>query len=275
MTNTKTKTDMPAPGTRGAPKFSGRAKKLEEFWEAFKDAAKACNVMDDDKAEVALRYVKRKMDKRLWKALEGYEGPKKNYANWKKAVNDIYTEDEKDYQMDLTDLNKLIHRNSKKKISKERHLLKYHRNFILVANPLVTDSTIAPQQKDIYFWQGFHPKNQKAILERVNVLKASTHKPSDILTINDVLEAGKFLYSSRSFEQRFRLKKAKGNEDEQRKKRQKQKGKALKKKKVEVTTKRVSFDMGRVEDPEKKRLDEVEELSRKLSSMRVNDTAYA
>jgi hypothetical protein len=43
---------------------------------------------------------------------------------------------------------------------------------------------------------------------------------------------------------------------------------------VEVTTKRVSFDMGRVEDPEKKRLDEVEELSRKLSSMRVNDTAY-
>ncbi|KAG2008070.1 hypothetical protein CC2G_013542 [Coprinopsis cinerea AmutBmut pab1-1] len=198
MTNasTKTKADMPAPTSKEAPKWKGKARKLGEFWARFEEYATSCNVPVADKAEIALRYVVKDKDKEIWEAVPGYPA---EYERWKNGVNGLYSEDEKKARRSLAELAKFIEKSRKKKIRKESDLTSYYREFLRLAHPLKTAGTLPEAMMNEEFWFGLHKKAREEINARLTVTKENWDR-KNAPTIEEVMAAGRYVYNSDAFD---------------------------------------------------------------------------
>ncbi|TFK17720.1 hypothetical protein FA15DRAFT_661238 [Coprinopsis marcescibilis] len=325
----KMKADMPAYGARGALKFTGKGRQLEEFWERFEELAVACNVDEKERAALALRfeelavacnvdekeraalalrYVKKSRDKDLWKGMKNYKWVVLgDFEKWKDVVNGAYTDSEKKREYTYSDL------------IKERDFMNYYCKFVSISQGLLSNGKIVEEQANRFFWQGLHQKTRKTIKKRLEVMDKDREADA-IPSIEDALKAGQYMYSEKSFEHQYDgsgkhcrpwagsdnsssdsssesesdsssessesdldsdASASSSSESEREGRKKKKKGKKVKKRtdkkkqgkekeREEVVTKRVV-----VEDPEKKRLDEIEELSARLRGMKVTEPAYA
>ncbi|TFK18100.1 hypothetical protein FA15DRAFT_603930, partial [Coprinopsis marcescibilis] len=262
----KTKADMPAYGARGAPKFTGKGRQLEEFWERFEELAVACNVDEKERAALALRYVKKSRDKDLWKGMKNYKWVVLgDFEKWKDAVNGAYTDGEKKQEYTYSDLMRYVEECWDINISKEQDFMNYYRKFVSISQGLLSNGKIVEEQANRFFWQGLHRKTWKTIKKRLEVMDKD-REANAIPSIEDALKAGQYVYSEKSFKRQYdgSGKRQGGVEEE------KEGEEGKEKEREEVVTKRVV-----VEDPEKKRLDEIEELSARLRGMKVTEPAYA
>ncbi|EAU89128.2 hypothetical protein CC1G_08536 [Coprinopsis cinerea okayama7 len=279
MTNasTKTKADMPAPTSKEAPKWKGKARKLGEFWARFEEYATSCNVPVADKAEIALRYVVKDKDKEIWEAVPGYPA---EYERWKNGVNGLYSEDEKKARRSLAELAKFIEKSRKKKIRKESDLTSYYREFLWLAHPLKTAGTLPEAMMNKEFWFGLHKKAREEINARLTVTKENWDR-KNAPTIEEPLEVsvspfverlGFGLFKLRfGFEDLVRFgQRLRGREEERRRKRRKEKDRE-----DEVTTKRVAFETPKAKVDDSKRFDDIKDITRRLTGLNVTDSNYA
>jgi len=66
---------MPTPGSRKAPRFEGDVEELLEFFVEFEELAGDCQLKEEDKVKMVVRYVP-KETRKFWKSLEGYKAGK-------------------------------------------------------------------------------------------------------------------------------------------------------------------------------------------------------
>jgi hypothetical protein len=155
--------DMLARDVKGAPKFRGKGKELEDFWAMFEALADGCNVEDKDKAKTVLRYVKRREDRELWRSMDGFEGMGATYVKWKEAVINAYALEEREFQRSFGDLLDFVKDSAYNRISTKKELSSYYCKYLVIANPLTKEKTITKDQKNLYFWKGLHPKTKQEI----------------------------------------------------------------------------------------------------------------
>ncbi|TFK16558.1 hypothetical protein FA15DRAFT_607059, partial [Coprinopsis marcescibilis] len=196
----KTKADMLAYGARGVPKFTGKGRQLEEFWERFEELAVACNVDEKERAALALRYVKKSRDKDLWKGMKNYKWVALgDLKKWKDAVNGAYTDGEKKREYTYSDLMCYVEECQDINISKERDFMNYYRKFVSISQGLLSNGKIIEEQANRFFWQGLHRKTWKTIKKWLEVMDKD-QEANAIPSIEDALKAGQYVYSEKLFE---------------------------------------------------------------------------
>ncbi|KAF5334434.1 hypothetical protein D9611_014465 [Ephemerocybe angulata] len=291
MATEKTIADMPWRETRGAPRYGGDPRDLMDFFEQFEAVAATCNVPDEKMAEVALRYVEDREDREDWKALDGFEAippaTKAVYATWKESVLASYAAEEKEKLRTFDDMANFIRTESSFKL-------------------LIKDETLTLKQENLYFWQGLHPETQKKLLARIDVVDTK-RKPQDVPDIQTTLSAGEYVFSPRVWTSDIEGASARYASDEemvfgrrggiavdevdQRRALERMVDRAVRERErgglgrrdssredADISTRRVSFEEHRpstAKEENKSKLDEVEELARKLSSLKVDDVKYA
>ncbi|KAF6743758.1 hypothetical protein DFP72DRAFT_748845, partial [Ephemerocybe angulata] len=291
MATEKTIADMPWRETRGAPRYGGDPRDLMDFFEQFEAVAATCNVPDEKMAEVALRYVEDREDREDWKALDGFEAippaTKAVYATWKESVLASYAAEEKEKLRTFNDMANFIRTESSFKVKNMSDFARYRRRFTAISKPLIKDETLTPKQENLYFWQGLHPETQKKLLARIDVVNTK-RKPQDVPDIQTTLTAGEYVFSPRVWTSDIEGAGARYASDEEmvfgRRGRiaVDERGglgrRDSSREDADVSTRRVSFEERRpstAKEENKSKLDEVEELARKLSSLKVDDVKYA
>ncbi|KAF6754084.1 hypothetical protein DFP72DRAFT_750079, partial [Ephemerocybe angulata] len=310
MATEKTIADMPWRETRGAPRYGGDPRDLMDFFEQFEAVAATCNVPDEKMAEVALRYVEDREDREDWKALDGFEAippaTKAVYATWKESVLASYAAEEKEKLRTFDDMANFIRTESSFKVKNMSDFARYRRRFTAISKPLIKDETLTPKQENLYFWQGLHPETQKKLLARIDVVDTK-RKPQDVPDIQTTLSAGEYVFSPRVWTSDIEGASARYASDEEmvfgrrggiavdevdqrralegmvdRAVRERERGglgrRDSSREDADVSTRRVSFEERRpstAKEENKSKLDEVEELARKLSSLKVDDVKYA
>ena len=89
---------------------------------------------------------------------------------------------------------------AKSRIHSEAEVLKYYRNFLTVALPLLAARRITTADFDTAFFKGFHPSIQDVIAERFE--KVFPHHPvHEPFPTQGVLEAARCHFTSNHFHQ--------------------------------------------------------------------------
>ncbi|KAF5329970.1 hypothetical protein D9611_010409 [Ephemerocybe angulata] len=304
---TKTIADMPWPKMKGAPSYGGDPRDLVDFFAQFEAIAAANNVDDGDKPELVLRYVEEREDRENWKGLDGYEivapATTRRWTVWKKAVLDSYAEEEKETLRTFDDLASFIRTEAGFKINTMSDFARYHRRFGALAKPLIKDETLTTKQENLFFWQGLHPETQKRLMARIDVVD-TTRKPQDVPDIKTTSAAAEYVLSPRAWtagiggagaryasDEDLLFGRGRGvavDEVDQRRALERIVEKAVRERsgkerrdvyrdEPEVTTKRVAFEerVPAAAPQAKSKLDEVEDLVRQMSGMKVGDGNYA
>jgi len=143
VTMTKSITDMPYTGSKHALHFNPKhPRELLEFISDFEDAARACNVTDEEKVKCIIKYTNSKT-KSFWKSLGGFK--EKDWGALKESILNTYPGAKKGEAHTHNEQKMLMKRFSTKYISFETDLVKYYQLFHSVAQALVKHKSVMEQ----------------------------------------------------------------------------------------------------------------------------------
>jgi hypothetical protein len=168
---------------------------ISEFLHDYEEFADSCRLTRDQKFETILRYIPRGL-KRLWKALPAYNAG--DWDNFKIALIDLYpdvTSLSRDTRQGLETFRKL---SAKSHIRDETDVLKYYRNFLTVATPLLEHQRITIEEYNTAFFKGFPHKVRNIIAQRFRQVHP-LHPARDPFPLQGVLEAARYHFSSDQF----------------------------------------------------------------------------
>jgi transposase InsO family protein len=189
---------MPHPGTRGAPEtFDGDGEVLEEFIDRFEGLATGARLTNDDKFKSFTRYCSRPM-KRLFESLPAYTA--KTWNDFLAQVRVLFPIGANQRLYSKQSLVALVSNSQKQRIYSEGDLMSYYRDFVTIANWLLTNHKISEADRDGYFWFGFHPDDRMQLELQLRVV-LPRHDRMNPWPMQDVFEAGKYIFNELAFDQ--------------------------------------------------------------------------
>jgi len=270
---------MPGAGSKEAPSFSGHAGDLLDFFAQFEDLANSCGLTDREQCRAVLQYID-STTKRLWVSLPEYDAA--DYDAFKVRVIDEYPGAEKGMQYTYHDLERIVLPHADLDISTKTELMEFSRQFRPVATWLVKNNKISERERDKLFWQGLprrirHDISLQLQLEDPKKFDHTEHpnfekviKAGRVVLANDRFDVDKNdpvtlrLHSVRETAPLSNVKAAPSRPSYD-----KDKYHYPSDARQEVHTKTVHFDESKV------LIDEVDELSRRISRLDIHDSAYA
>jgi len=292
---------MPSSDSSCALRYEEEPTKLLDFFQSFEEIATVCELKEEEKVKSVIHYTN-KDTRDFWKSLDAYDEGK--WDVFKKAIIDLYPGASKGQKYTRKQLEKVASSWVKKTMNSEKRLLKYYGEFRPVARWLKKEEILSEKEINRIFWYGLPQHAHRKIRDRLKIVSLDRdwkHAPG----IEDVIKAGRYVFTEEAFDAESddnepaikKLKKSakakrkkkkvvtntessesesegssedseESESEEEERRRSKKRGKAKEKVK-EVWTRKVRFD------EEARKLDEVEELTKRLSGMHVGDVMYA
>jgi hypothetical protein len=298
----KPKGAMLDPLSKKAPRFDRKKPaKLRDIFETFKEIAKGCSLDAKEKSKAVVRYMDDKT-KWYWKTLDGYDH---DLVTLKQSIEGTYSKTELEPTFLVKKLAKLGEKSAKTRTSKDDQLSKYTRKFGYLLGQLQAANKLSDAEKKEYFWKGLHPSTQKKIRAYLEIHNPALRR-SEYPSVKKVLEAGMFLFlkeadgvddevigvkknrkrkgkklrrdetsdeksSEKSESESSDESESSMLESSEEERKRKKKGKKTEKR--EVKTRKVKFgEEKRV--GEKGRMLEIDELTKQLHGLKVDNAAY-
>ncbi|KAH9019770.1 hypothetical protein EDB85DRAFT_1816745, partial [Lactarius pseudohatsudake] len=131
---------MPAARLQRAPRFSGQDDEiLEEFLREYEDLADGNGLSERQKVETILRYVPRSLQK-LWSTLPGYVNVR--WCHFRAQLEELYPDIAGRTRCTRQGLSQFVELSARSCIRDESDVLKYYRNFLTIAAPLLQDNKL-------------------------------------------------------------------------------------------------------------------------------------
>jgi hypothetical protein len=191
------KAAMPAAGTSRAPKtFEGSEEHIEEFLEQFENCAEDPQLPDRDKVTYIFRYLGRSQ-KDIFRTLDGYE--EHDWELFKTAIKDAFEGAFKEKKYTRHSLIQYTRNNANSPVGTDAELRAYQRGFQAIVHYLLKHKIITEDDRDTYFWFGFH-EDTRRILEQRLATTHPAHPRSKPFNWRDVFFAGKYVFDIDAFD---------------------------------------------------------------------------
>ena len=171
---------MPSSRSSKAPHFSGDEDELvSEFLQEYEDLADGCRLNPVQKVETILRYIPRPLQ-HLWKTRPGYQA--RDWDYFKADIENLHPDVETFSHHTEQGLETFRKLSAKSRIHNEAEVMKYYRNFLTIADPLLTSHCISNNEYNSAFFKGFHLAIQSIITQRYREVDPHhpVHKPFPI-----------------------------------------------------------------------------------------------
>ena len=143
------------------------------------------------KVDWVIRYVARSQQD-LWKSMEGFV-----ISDWNDLCNELrgtYLEAPLEHRYSKRKLSDFVNRTSKVRISEEKDVLDYYRQFCLLSKILVDTRHLDTEGRNKYFWLGFHQEDREALKERL-FAKFPDHPPGSYFDYKEVLRTARIIFA--------------------------------------------------------------------------------
>ena len=157
---------------------------MDDFLCEYEELANGHRLMEQQKVDWVIRYVDRSQ-RDLWKSLDGYAAS--DWIDLCDELRGIYLETPLEQKYSKRKLSDFVNRTSKVRISEEKDILDYFRQFNLLSKLLVDSRQLDAEGCNKYFWLGFHTEDHEALKERL-FAKFPNHPPSSYFNYKEVLQ---------------------------------------------------------------------------------------
>jgi hypothetical protein len=175
---------MPSPRSDHAPSFSGEgSESLEDFLHKYEELAYGHGLTECQAVDWVIKYVHSSQPD-LWKSLDGFAA-----SNWNALCNELrgmYLETPLERKYSKHKLSDFVIRTSKVRISEEKDVLDYFRQFNLLSKLLFDSNRLDVEGRNKYFWLSFHTEDREALKERL-FAKFPDHPPGSYFDYKEVL----------------------------------------------------------------------------------------
>ena len=158
---------MLAPCSHHVPYFSGEGgESLDDFLCEYEELADGHGLTQRQKVDWVIRYVAHSQ-RDLWKSMEGFV-----ISDWNNLCKELcgtYLEAPLEHRYSKWKLSDFVNRMSKVRISEEKDILDYYKQFCLLSKILVDSCRLDVEGCNKYFWLGFHQEDHEALKERLLV----------------------------------------------------------------------------------------------------------
>jgi hypothetical protein len=187
---------MPSARSSRAPQFnSGEDEVLSEFLRKYEDLADGFRLTEAQKVETIMRYIPRTL-RSLWMMLPGFQTLR--WHHFRTELEVLYPDVASHSRHTKQGLETFRELSAKSRVHSEAEVLKYYRNFLTVASPLLASHRITSADFDMAFFKGFHPSIQDVIAECFE--KVFPHHPvHEPFPTQGVLEAACRHFTSNHF----------------------------------------------------------------------------
>jgi hypothetical protein len=186
----------PSAWSSRVPHFSGGEDELlTEFLRKYKDLADGFGLTEEQKLDTILRYMPCTLQ-RLWTTLPGYQAG--DWDDFRANPEELYPDITALPRHTKQDLETFRELSAKSRIRDEAQVLKYYRNFLTVAAPLLASHRITVDDFNTAFFKGFHPSIQGIIAERFEMVYPY-HPVREPFHVKGVLEAARRHFASNHF----------------------------------------------------------------------------
>ena len=187
---------MPHPDASQAPRFSADDDELiAEFLQEYEDLADSVWLTGPQKVDTIVRYVLRVLQT-LWKALPPYQ--MRDWDELKVSLLDLYPDVAALSRNTKQGLQEFLESSAKYRVRDEADVMKYYRNFFLVAAPLYQQGKITLEDFNTAFFIGFHPSIRDMLAERFT--QVNPHHPvHEAFPAQDILDAARCHFTSNQF----------------------------------------------------------------------------
>lgn len=194
----RTVLSLPPLGWKGAPKkFTGKSNEVQDWTEAMDSILRHCNVDDaGQQVQASLRYVSHAV-KMVLKELEAVKTP--NWETLKKDIARLYDAERTESRYLEKDLDALVSKNARHKMKSLSKYRKYERRFMRVAGFLYRSSRISADQRNRYFWLGFHPSH-RSIMELYIMKDLPSHDLANPFPKTNIESAAEKLFKRDRFD---------------------------------------------------------------------------
>jgi hypothetical protein len=200
---------MPSARSSKAPHFSDDEDELlTEFLREYEDLADGCRLTPEQKVGTILRYIPRTLW-HLWTMLPGYRAG--DWDDFRANLEEIHpdiTASSRHTKQGLETFRKL---SAKSRIRDEADVLKYYRNFLTVASPLLANHHITIDEYNTAFFKGFHRNVREIIAERFEMVYPH-HPVHEPFPVQGVLDAARRHFTPYHFYRRAKLQKGKSHD---------------------------------------------------------------
>jgi hypothetical protein len=183
---------MPAAHSHHAPYFSGEGGELlNDFLCEYEELADGHGLTERQKVDWVIRYMAYSQQD-LWKSMEGFV-----VSNWSDLCNELcgtYLEAPLEHRYSKRKLSDFINRMSKVRISEEKDVLDYYRQFCLLSKILVDTRCLDTEGCNKYFWLGFHQEDHEALKERL-FAKFPDQPPGTYFDYKEVLRMAQIIFA--------------------------------------------------------------------------------
>ncbi|KIJ42802.1 hypothetical protein M422DRAFT_253891 [Sphaerobolus stellatus SS14] len=188
---------MPAPGSNRAPKtFDGSEDDIADFLELFENCADDAQLPDKKKVAFIFRYLSRGQ-KDVFKTFEGCA--ELDWPKFKTTIEEAFEGAFKEKKYTRQSLIQSTWNNATLPIQTDTELRAYQRGFQAITHYLIKEQIITEDERDRYYWFGFH-KDTRKILERRLTTTIPNHPRSKAYKTTDVFRAGKYLFDANTFD---------------------------------------------------------------------------
>jgi hypothetical protein len=118
-------------------------------------------------------------------------------SNWRDlcdGLRETYLEAPLEHRYSKRKLSDFVNRTSKVRISKEKDMLDYYRQFCLLSKILVDSRRLDAEGRNKYFWLGFHQEDREALKERL-FAKFPDHPPGSYFDYKEVLQTAWIIFA--------------------------------------------------------------------------------
>jgi hypothetical protein len=200
---------MPSVRSSRAPHFSGGEDELlTEFLREYEDLADGFGLTEEQKLYTILRYIPRTL-KCLWVTRPGYQAG--DWDDFRTSLEELYPDVTALSRHTKQGLDTFRELSAKSRIRDEAQVLKYYRNFLTVATPLLANHQITIGDFNAAFFKGFHPSIQGIIAERLEIVYPH-HPVHEPFPVQGVLEAARRHFTPNHFYRRDKSQKVKNHD---------------------------------------------------------------
>jgi hypothetical protein len=192
---------MPHKYHREAPDtFRGRASIAKEFIEEVEIILTQYKVTTDlDKIKGLLRYCSRSVTKFI-RTLNSFHSP--DWERLKVEFLHYYDADQEDDDNRPSDLVRFVEENKREPMESLGAWLKYYRDYMTMATPLVNNETLSDRHYKTLFWMGI-PDDLQRIFEFRLQATIKTYTPRDPYTIEEVAQVAEQHFERNKFTEMF------------------------------------------------------------------------
>lgn len=182
---------MPNPQRRDeAPHFTGESNdSIAYFLFEYDTLATGCGLSDCEKVKTIVHYIEHHI-RDLWKSLNGYSTG--DWETFKSTLESLYPDTSADTRYTKRALQDFVDISAKTRMRDEDDVMTYYRHFLTLSNPLLNKQRITDNERNVEFFQGFHPDDRKLLTLRLFAMKPDHPEPYDL---EDVVTAARRQFS--------------------------------------------------------------------------------